>query len=117
MGRSKLEMYTDILKVLAQHGPMQLPSIKNQANFKEDLLKQHLDFLIKQGLIEQKVLEENNVVYVNTNRGKNIAIYFEQQNKPLTVEGKQDVLVGSYRKQDLIQSEKSHTTKDFTVVI
>jgi predicted transcriptional regulator len=92
--RSKLEMYTDILKVLAQQGPLQLPCIKDQANFRGNLLKQQLDFLIKQGLIEQKVLNKN-VVYAKTNRGINLAKFFGQKDKNFAVEEKGASAVGA----------------------
>ncbi len=58
-----------------------------QANFRENLLKLQLDFLIKQGLIEQKVLNKN-VVYADTNRGINLAKFFGQKDKNPVVEEK-----------------------------
>lgn len=86
--RSKLEMYTDILRVLAIQGPLQLASIKSQANSRGNQLREQLEFLIRQGLVEQKVLEKN-VVYANTNRGINVAKFFGQKDKNLVVEEKE----------------------------
>jgi len=63
MKRSKLEMNVEILKVLAQNGPLQLTHIMCQANVNGDTLKEYLGFLIKQGLIEEVVLEQNSMVY------------------------------------------------------
>ncbi len=88
MRRSKLEMYTDILKVLAQRGPLQLPHIMYQANLSSDILRGHLEFLIKQGLIEERIVEKSSVVYANTDRGTRVIKFFGEINKPLPVEEK-----------------------------
>ena len=90
MQRSKLEMYTEILKVLAQRGPLQLQHIMSQANLNGDILKGHLEFLIKQGLIEELGVEKSSVVYANTTRGTNVVKFFGELNKPLSVEEKDD---------------------------
>lgn len=86
MRRSKLEMYTDILKVLAQKGPLQLNHIMCQANVNGDILKGYLDFLIKQGLIEESVMGNSSVVYANTNRGTAVIKFFGELDKALPVE-------------------------------
>ncbi len=51
MKRSKLEMHVDILKVIANKGPLQMPIIMYEANLNCNVLKENLGFLIKQGLI------------------------------------------------------------------
>ena len=55
MRRSKMEMYIDILKVLAQNGPLKLTHVMYKANVNCSVLKEYLDFLIKQNLIEEQV--------------------------------------------------------------
>ena len=50
MRRSKLEMYVEILRVLGQRGPLKLTHIMYKANFNCVILKEYLDFLIRQGL-------------------------------------------------------------------
>jgi hypothetical protein len=46
-----------------------------------------LDFLIKQGLILEMVVEKNSVVYANTNRGTVVIQFFgELGNKTIPVE-------------------------------
>jgi len=85
MSRSKLEMNIDILKVLAQRGPLQLTHLMCQANVNCNILKGYLDFLIKQGLIEERVIEKSSVVYANTDRGTNVIKFFGELNKPLLV--------------------------------
>lgn len=58
MRRSKLEMYVDILSVLAHKGPLKLTHVMYKANVNCCVLKEYLDFLIKQGLVEQRTLRE-----------------------------------------------------------
>ena len=86
--RSKLEMYVDILKVLAEKGPLQQNQILCQANVSVKLLKGYLDFLIKQGLIKEVVVENNGVVYSNTTRGVAVIKFFggTDKNSPVAQE-------------------------------
>ena len=58
MRRSKLEMYVDILNVLAQRGPLKLTHVMYKANVNCGVLKEHLEFLIKQGLVDRELFEE-----------------------------------------------------------
>jgi predicted transcriptional regulator len=83
MRRSKLEVYVDILRVLAQRGPLKVTHIMYKANVNCNILKEHLDFLIKQGLIEERVVGKSRVVYVNTARGTTVLKYFRELNKAL----------------------------------
>ena len=63
MRRSKLEMYVGILKVLAQRGPLKLTHIMYKANVNCSILKEYLDFLIGQGLVEERIVGKRRVVY------------------------------------------------------
>ncbi len=54
--RSKLEMYVDILTVLAHRGPLKLTHVMYKANVNCSVLKEYLDFLIKQGLVEERTV-------------------------------------------------------------
>lgn len=47
MKRSKLEMYMDILNVLAHCDPLKLTHIMYKANVNCNILKEYLDFLIR----------------------------------------------------------------------
>jgi predicted transcriptional regulator len=58
MRRSKLEMYVDTLKVLARHGPLKLTHIMYKANVNCSVLKQYLDFLTQQNLVEEQTLHK-----------------------------------------------------------
>jgi predicted transcriptional regulator len=85
MRRSKLEMYVDILKVLAQKGPMKVTHIMYKANVNCNVLKEDLGFLIKQGLIEERVVGKGRVVYANTARGTTVLTYFRELSKALPI--------------------------------
>ena len=58
MRRSKMEMHLDILKILAQKGPLKLTHIMYKANVNCSVLKEYLDFLIQQELIAEKIIPD-----------------------------------------------------------
>ena len=78
MRRSKLEMYIDILKVLAQRGPLKLTHIMYKANVNCSVLKQYLDFLIQQDLVEEKTVGKKRIVYVVSEKGLQVLKYFRE---------------------------------------
>jgi len=78
MRRSKLEMYIDILKVLAHKGPLKLTHIMYKANVNCSVLKEYLDFLIQQGLVEEKTIGKKRIVYAITQRGLTVLKYFRE---------------------------------------
>ncbi|MEM2889680.1 MAG: winged helix-turn-helix domain-containing protein [Candidatus Bathyarchaeia archaeon] len=78
MRRSKLEMYIDILKVLASQGPLKLTHIMYKANVNCSVLKEYLDFLIKQNLVEERTVGKKRIVYAITQRGITVLKYFRE---------------------------------------
>ncbi len=78
MRRSKLEMYVDILKVLSRHGPLKLTHIMYKANVNCSVLKEYLDFLIRQNLIEEKNVGKKRTVYGLTERGLTVLKAFRE---------------------------------------
>jgi len=78
MRRSKLEMYIDILRVLAQKGPLKLTHIMYKANVNCSVLKEYLDFLIKQELVEEKTVGKKRIVYAVTEKGLKVLKYFRE---------------------------------------
>ena len=80
-------MYVDILKVLGQKGPLKLTHIMYKANVNCKVLKEYLDFLLTQGLIEERVVgkKKNRIVYANTQRGIMVLKYFRELNKALPI--------------------------------
>lgn len=85
MRRSKLEMYVDILKVLAHRGPLKLTHIMYKANVNCEVLKEYLDFLLKQNLIEERIVSKNRVVYAVTQRGITVLKYFRELKMALPI--------------------------------
>ncbi len=85
MRRSKLEMYIDILKVLAHRGPLKLTHIMYKANVNCSVLKQYLDFLIKQELVEERTAGKRRVVYAITQRGITVLKHFRELKQILPI--------------------------------
>jgi predicted transcriptional regulator len=78
MRRSKLEMYIDILKVLSHRGPLKLTHIMYKANVNCSVLKQYLDFLIQQNLVEERTVGKKRTVYAVTERGVTVLKHFRE---------------------------------------
>lgn len=78
-------MYIDILNVLALRGPLKVTHIMHKANVNCNVLKEYLNFLIKQGLIEERVVRKSSAVYGNTARGTTVLKFFRELDKALTV--------------------------------
>jgi predicted transcriptional regulator len=89
MRRSKMEMYIDILKVLAQNGPLKLTHVMYKANVNCSVLKQNLDFLIKQNLIEEQITikkrNKTKISYAITEKGRTVIRYFNEVNIALQI--------------------------------
>jgi predicted transcriptional regulator len=85
MRRSKLEMYIAVLKVLAQRGPLKLTHIMYKANVNCSILKEYLDFLVKQGLVDERIVGKQRVVYAVTQRGLTVLTYFRELRQALPI--------------------------------
>ena len=95
MRRSKLEMYVDMLRVLAQKGPLKLTHIMYKANVNCSVLKENLDFLLKQGLVEERIVGKGRVVFAVTQRGITVLKYFRElkQMLPIVEENRNQVAI------------------------
>jgi predicted transcriptional regulator len=95
MRRSKMETYIDILKVLAQHGPLKLTHIMYKANVNCSVLKENLDFLTKQHLIEEQIKHKKRnktkVRYAITERGRIVIKYFNVVNVALHISDEKSI--------------------------
>ncbi len=82
-------MHVDILKVLARHGSLKLTHIMYKANVNCDVLKQYLDFLVQQNLVEEQALHKKRnkieIVYAITERGRTALKYFRELNNALQI--------------------------------
>ncbi|MCW4003240.1 MAG: hypothetical protein NWE95_04925 [Candidatus Bathyarchaeota archaeon] len=85
MRRSKLEMYVDILTVLAHRGPLKLTHVMYKANVNCSVLKEYLDFLMKQGLVEERTVGKRRVVFAITQRGITVLKYFKELKQVLPI--------------------------------
>jgi predicted transcriptional regulator len=89
MRRSKMEMYIDILKVMAQNGPMKLTHVMYKANVNCSVLKENLDFLIQQNLIKEQITikkrNKTKVRYAITEKGRTVIKYFNEVNRALQI--------------------------------
>jgi predicted transcriptional regulator len=82
-------MYIDILKVLARYGPLKLTHVMYKANVNCSVLKQSLDFLIQQGLVEEQSINKKRnstrTVYTITHRGKIVLKHFRELDNALQI--------------------------------
>ena len=85
MRRSKLETYVAILSVLAQRGPLKLTHIMYKANVNCSVLREQLDFLIKQNLVQERIIKKERTVFAVTPRGINVLKYFRELTQALPI--------------------------------
>jgi predicted transcriptional regulator len=78
-------MYIDILRVLAQRGPLKLTHVMYKANVNCSVLKEYMDFLIKQGLVEERTVGKRRLVYAVTQRGITVLKYFRELKQVLPI--------------------------------
>ena len=82
-------MRIDILKALARHGPLKLTHIMYKANVNCNVLRQYLDFLTQQNLVEEQTLHKKRnktkIVYAITERGRTVLKYFRELNNALHI--------------------------------
>lgn len=90
MRRSKPEIYIDILKVLAYHGPLKPTRITYKANVSCSVLNEYMAFLAKQSLVEERPVGKKRVVYAITQRGITVLKYAKElkQMLPITEESR-----------------------------
>jgi len=75
----------DILKTLAHWGPLKLTRVMYKANVNCSVLKVYLDFLTKQGLVEEKIIRKERLVYAITQRGVTVLKYFRELKEALPI--------------------------------
>ncbi len=85
MRRSKLETYVAILNVLAHRGPLKLTHITYKANVNCSVLKDFMDFLVKNDLVEKRLVKRSHAVFAITQRGVNVLKYFRELTQVLPI--------------------------------
>jgi predicted transcriptional regulator len=78
-------MYVDILTVLAQRGPLKLTHVMYKANVNCSILKEYLEFLIKQGLVKEKTVGKRRVAYAITEQGVTVLKHFKEFKQVLPI--------------------------------
>jgi predicted transcriptional regulator len=86
MRRSKLEVYIDILEVLAIKGQLKLTHIMYKSNVNCHVLKQQLEFLIGNSLVEERIMKKEKTVYAITSRGIQILKAFREIKEVFPIE-------------------------------
>jgi predicted transcriptional regulator len=79
-------MYIDILQALASKGQLRITHIMHKSNVNCQVLKSQLDFLLKNGLVEERILKREKVVYAITPRGMSILKAFSEIKQVLPIE-------------------------------
>jgi len=85
MRRSQLEMHLKILEILDHVGPLKLTHVMNKANVNCSMLKEYLDFLTRQGLVEEKIIRRERIVYAITQRGVTVLKQFRELKEVLPI--------------------------------
>jgi predicted transcriptional regulator len=78
-------MYVDILRVLAHKGPLKLTHIMYKANVNCRVLKEYLDYLLKRGLVEERIIGKGRVVFAVTKKGITVLKYFHELEQTLPI--------------------------------
>ena len=85
MRRPQLEMYMDVLELLAREGPLKLTCVMQNANVNCSMLRECLDFLTKQGLIEVKIIGKEKKIYAITQLGVTVLKPFRELKEVLPI--------------------------------
>ena len=81
--RSSFEQTLAILEIVRT--PKILTHIMYQTNVNCSVLKEYLDFLIKQNLVEERTIGKRRVVYACTQRGITVLKYFRELKQVLPI--------------------------------
>lgn len=78
-------MYIDILSVLSQRESLKVTHIMYKVNINCSILNEYLDFLIKQGLVEERNGIKKQTAYVITQRGITVLKQFNELKQVLPI--------------------------------
>jgi predicted transcriptional regulator len=81
-------MYVDILEALANAGPLKLTQVMRNANVECNMLRDCIDFLTAQGLVEVRTVAKERKVYAITQLGVTVLKQFRdlKEVRPIIVE-------------------------------
>jgi len=83
--RSNLEIYLDILRVLEGSSQLKLTHIMYETNVNCCVLKEYLDFLMRQGLVETRAVGRQRMAYSITQRGITVLNCFRELKQVLPI--------------------------------
>jgi predicted transcriptional regulator len=78
-------MHLKIMEILNHVGPLKLTHVMNKANVNCSILKECLDFLTKQGLVEEKIIGKERKVYAITQLGLKVLEQFRELKEMLPI--------------------------------
>ena len=78
-------MYVDILEVLSRMGALKLTHIMYGANVNCSVLKEYLDYLTKQGLVEEKIVGKERIIYAISPLGITVLKQFKALKEVLPI--------------------------------
>jgi len=84
MKRSRLEIYLEILGILNQTSPIKLTHIMCKVNINCGILKEYMNFMLKQGLIEERTAGKR-LFYAITQKGIDVLENFQELKQILPV--------------------------------
>ena len=64
--------------MLAKNGPLKLTHLMYKTNTNCGVLNEYLESLTKKGLIEKRIIEQERIVFVVTQRGRTVMNYFRE---------------------------------------
>lgn len=88
-----MEMQLSIIRTLAQKGPLKLTHIMYKSNVNCSVLKEYMDFLIEQNIVQERTIKKERIVYQLTEKGFSILKTFReiQMLLPVDEENKQRI--------------------------
>ena len=104
MRRSKLEIYADLLKVLAHEGPLKLTHLMYKVNINCTALREDLETLIRLGLVEEQTTGNNKGFFSVTERGIAILNYFGEIIQVFSIIKEEDFKPHPYRQPNFSKS-------------
>ncbi len=70
--------YVNVLKILANQGPMRLKYIVSTAKVDSRIIRDYLAVLIEGKLVKKQFLAKNHTAYLITRRGTNLLEFFHE---------------------------------------
>lgn len=94
--RSKIEICIEVLSILSKRGLSRITHIMYNSNTNCSLLKEILNFMINQGLVQEKSIGKDRLAYKITQRGLSILNAFQELNKILPIIEKKSDQVSAF---------------------